>query len=127
MDPWLEGFWRDVHASLLVYARDQLNGELPPDLSASVDGRGPPECGAFRRGRAAPRLQHEPDPIRIPLRRGERDAALDLQLLVDQCYERGRYGRKIDYSKAPEPPLPAEDLAWTRDVLGAAAGAAPPW
>jgi len=39
MNPWLEGFWRDVHASLLVYARDQLNAELPPDLHARVDER----------------------------------------------------------------------------------------
>jgi len=54
--------------------------------------------------------------IRIPLRRGERDAALDLQGLVDQSYERGRYGRKIDYTKPPEPPLPPEDWAWARDI-----------
>ncbi|MBM3834343.1 MAG: DUF4058 family protein [Verrucomicrobia bacterium] len=39
MNPWLGEYWRDVHASLLVYARDQLNGELPPDLNASVDER----------------------------------------------------------------------------------------
>src|SRR4051812_5223362 len=39
MNPWLEESWRDVHASLLVYARDQLNGELPQDLAASVDER----------------------------------------------------------------------------------------
>ena len=39
MNPWLEGFWRDVHASFLVYARDQLNGALPPGLSARVDER----------------------------------------------------------------------------------------
>src|SRR5437773_11473289 len=39
MNPWLEEYWRDVHASLLVYARDQLNAELPPDLHARVDER----------------------------------------------------------------------------------------
>ena len=39
MNPWLEDYWRDVHASLLVYARDQLNDELPPGLSARVDER----------------------------------------------------------------------------------------
>src|SRR5439155_23065339 len=39
MNPWLEEFWRDVHASLLVYARDQLNEELPAGLSARVDER----------------------------------------------------------------------------------------
>jgi len=34
MNPWLQPFWRDVHASFLVYARDQLNAELPPGLQA---------------------------------------------------------------------------------------------
>jgi hypothetical protein len=39
MNPWLERFWRDVHASLVVYAADQLSGRLPSDLAASVDER----------------------------------------------------------------------------------------
>src|SRR2546425_12351663 len=39
MNPWLESFWRDVHASLLVYARDQLNAELPAGMKARVDER----------------------------------------------------------------------------------------
>jgi hypothetical protein len=254
MDPWLEEFWRDVHASLLVYARDQLNGELPPDLTASVDERlvidveeeraraylpdvaitemwdkpsGPAigpggalvqtakpilvdkgeqklrrleiaesgghiitvieflspsnkmesdsrwrwerkrrenlaaglsfvEIDLVRAGswtlpdhdgllrlpantvshvvavtRAGLHWRHEfyacplrerLPVIRIPLRPNEPDAALDLQALVDPSYERGRYGRKIDYSKPPEPPLPPEDLTWARQVLAKTAG-----
>jgi hypothetical protein len=39
MDPWLEDFWRDVHASLVIYARDQLQGRLPTDLRARVEER----------------------------------------------------------------------------------------
>ena len=252
MNPWLEGFWRDVHASLLVYARDELNVELPNDLTASVDERlvidveeeeprtylpdasisqqwgssaGPAigpggvavevaepiivEAGerklrrleiAERSGRLITVIEflspsnkteldhrwrwerkrndnlaaglsfveidlvragswtltdHEglltlpPDrvchavcvtraglpwrhevyrcplrerlpTIRVPLRPGERDAALALQALVDLCYERGRYERKIDYSKPPEPPLPPEEIAWGRQALAAA-------
>ncbi|MBM3834344.1 MAG: DUF4058 family protein [Verrucomicrobia bacterium] len=58
--------------------------------------------------------------IRVPLRRGEGDAALDLQSLVDQSCERGRYGRKINYAKQPEPPLPPEDSSWARDILSKA-------
>jgi hypothetical protein len=34
MNPWLEEFWRDVRAKLLVYACDLLNTELPPGLHA---------------------------------------------------------------------------------------------
>lgn len=254
MNPWLEPYWRDVHASLLVYARDQLNGELPPDLTASVDERlaidveeekprtylpgvaisepwdnpvGPAtgpggaaveaakpilvdrgehklrrleiadstahiitvleflspsnkaefdgrmrwerkrrenlaaglsfvEIDLVRTGswtlpvhdgqlrlpvaqvchvvcvtRAGLRWRHEfyrcplrerLPVIRVPLRPGERDAALDLQELVDQCYDRGRYGRKLDYTKPPESPLPPEDWNWARDVVAASAG-----
>ena len=36
--------------------------------------------------------------IRVPLRRTDLDAALDLQVLIDQCYERGRYASVIDYT-----------------------------
>jgi len=251
MNPWLEEFWRDVHARLLVYAADRLNGELPGNLSASIDERlvidveeeeprtylpdvaigepwdqpsgpalGPggaaveaarpvvvdrgerklrrleivdasghiitvielvsptnksdakhrllwdrkrdetlaagisfveidlvragewalPEhdgllrlpagracyaVAATRAGRAGRHefyvcpLRERLPIIRIPLRRGERDAALDLQSLIDACYERGRYGQKINYGKPPVPPLPSEDAEWTRTILSA--------
>ena len=39
MDPYLEQFWRDVHASLVIYARDALQGRLPGDLRARVEER----------------------------------------------------------------------------------------
>jgi len=59
--------------------------------------------------------------IRVPLRRTDPDVALDLQSLIDQCYERGRYGSAIDYSKPPPPPLPDEEAVWAREVLAARA------
>jgi hypothetical protein len=39
MDPYLEPNWRDVHASLVVYASDALQDQLPPDLRARLDKR----------------------------------------------------------------------------------------
>jgi hypothetical protein len=39
MDPYLERYWRDVHASLVTYARDQLQGRLPTDLIARMEER----------------------------------------------------------------------------------------
>jgi hypothetical protein len=39
MDPYLERFWRDVHASLITYARDQLQDRLPTDLIARIEER----------------------------------------------------------------------------------------
>ena len=39
MDPYLEAHWGDVHQSLAIYARDQLQGRLPNDLRARVQER----------------------------------------------------------------------------------------
>lgn len=39
MDPFLELRWGDVHTSLAVYARDQLQQQLPSDLRARVEER----------------------------------------------------------------------------------------
>lgn len=39
MDPYLESHWGDVHASMIVYARDQIQGLLPPDLRARIEER----------------------------------------------------------------------------------------
>lgn len=39
MDPYLEQHWRDVHQSLVIYARDQLQPNLPDDLKARVEER----------------------------------------------------------------------------------------
>src|SRR3954452_4866707 len=39
MDPYLEQFWGDVHARLVIYACDQLQGLLPRDLRARVEER----------------------------------------------------------------------------------------
>jgi hypothetical protein len=249
MNPWMEEYWRDVHASLLVYARDQLNSELPPGLQARVDerlavdaaeekprtylpdvsisepwdrpagpvlGQGGQAVAAaeptvvdfgqevlrhleivdsrthvitaiellspsnkadaeavlnWRRKRldylhgginmveidllrggawtlpdrsllkptAPGRVDHHAcvtrppwmtrhefyvlplrqrlPAIRVPLRRADPDAALDLQVLIDQCYERGRYDSIIAYRTGPQPPLPDEEAAWAKEVL----------
>jgi hypothetical protein len=37
MDPYLEAHWRDVHASLIIYARDALQGVLPGGLRARAE------------------------------------------------------------------------------------------
>ena len=39
MDPYLQQHWRDVHTSLVIYARDQLQPGLPLHLVARVDER----------------------------------------------------------------------------------------
>jgi hypothetical protein len=37
MDPYLERYWGDIHTSFIVYARNQLNEQLPDDLQARVE------------------------------------------------------------------------------------------
>jgi hypothetical protein len=37
MDPYLEAHWRDVHARLVIYASDALQGALPRGLRARVE------------------------------------------------------------------------------------------
>ena len=37
MDPYLEAHWRDVHARLIIYACDALQGFLPSPLRARVE------------------------------------------------------------------------------------------
>ena len=39
MDPYLEAHWRDIHARLITYASDALQGVLPRSLRAHVEER----------------------------------------------------------------------------------------
>src|SRR5262245_19121593 len=39
MDPYLEAHWRNVHARLIIYACDALQGVLPGSLRARVEER----------------------------------------------------------------------------------------
>src|SRR5262249_51489900 len=39
MDPYLEAHWRDIHARLVIYASDALQGVLPRGLRARVEER----------------------------------------------------------------------------------------
>jgi hypothetical protein len=39
MDPYLERHWRDIHASIIIYARDQLEEVLPRPFVARVEER----------------------------------------------------------------------------------------
>lgn len=57
--------------------------------------------------------------VRIPLRPSDRDVTLDLQSLIDQCYDRGRYWM-MDYSSDPVPQLSLPDAQWADELLRAA-------
>ncbi|MFM9965811.1 MAG: DUF4058 family protein [Planctomycetaceae bacterium] len=55
--------------------------------------------------------------IPIPLRPSDRDVLLELQPLIDQIYDNGRYDEDIDYSEPLEPPLAAEEAEWVASIL----------
>ena len=54
--------------------------------------------------------------IRIPLRPADRDALLDIQAILDQCYRNGGYD-DIDYRGEPDPPLTTADASWADALL----------
>lgn len=54
--------------------------------------------------------------IKIPLRSEDQDVRLDLQVLVDQAYARGRYDF-LDYTQPPEPPLGERDGPVAAELL----------
>lgn len=56
--------------------------------------------------------------IRVPLRSTDADVPLDLQALVNQCHERGRY-HLLNYRQTLNPPLSSEDAAWVEKLLRA--------
>lgn len=56
--------------------------------------------------------------VPVPLRPSDADAVLQLQLLLDDCYRRGRYDT-LDYRQAALPRLDAEDAAWSDALLRA--------
>jgi hypothetical protein len=44
---------------------------------------------------------------------------LELQPLIDRCYQTGRYWL-LDYRRDPEPPVALEDVPWVDERLRAA-------
>ena len=62
-----------------------------------------------------PLRQPLPD-ISVPLRRTDKDVLLQIQVLIDQCYQDGRYWR-TDYSQALRPRLSELDASWAETLL----------
>jgi hypothetical protein len=62
------------------------------------------------------RLRDRLPGFRIPLRPADKDVVLDLQALVDLCYENGGYDT-VDYRAEPDPPLAPDDARWADALL----------
>jgi Protein of unknown function (DUF4058) len=55
--------------------------------------------------------------IAIPLRQTDRDVPLDVQSVLDECCEEGRYVADVDYRQELDPPLNSEDAQWADSLL----------
>jgi hypothetical protein len=69
---------------------------------------------------AAPiRMRDRLPAIGIPLDPDVPPVTVDLQPLLDRCYDTGRYGDEVRYDRPCDPPLTAEQQAWAEGVLRA--------
>lgn len=92
--------------------------EMPPDR------RGPYRISVVRGGTGRAEvykvtLRERLPAIRIPLRPTDPDAALDLQPLLDRCYDIGAYEATVNYRVDPVPLLQGEDAVWADELLRA--------
>ena len=55
--------------------------------------------------------------VRVPLEAGTPDALLDLQAVLDRCYDEANYGGELDYTTEPIPPLRSDDAQWADALL----------
>jgi hypothetical protein len=62
------------------------------------------------------RLRERLPIVRVPLRPTDADVTVDLQPLIDQCHERGRY-HLLNYRLDLDPPLSPEDAVWADQIL----------
>ncbi|MCS6858695.1 MAG: DUF4058 family protein [Abditibacteriales bacterium] len=58
--------------------------------------------------------------IPVPLAEGDPEVGLDLQSVFNTVYDRAGYDYSLDYRRPLEPPLREADIAWVKQVLGAA-------
>src|SRR6266446_561390 len=57
MDPWLELHWRDVHSSLIIYIRNQIQRQLPEPLVARAEEDVMVDIDEHPAGRVRPDVQ----------------------------------------------------------------------
>jgi hypothetical protein len=97
---------------------------LAAPLDRIPEGERTPYAACVRRGWKLLEVEYYRIPlrqrlpaIRIPLRREDRDVPLDLQAILDQSCEEGRYIEEIDYREEPDPPLDPDEARWADALL----------
>ncbi|NEP20338.1 MAG: DUF4058 family protein [Leptolyngbya sp. SIO4C1] len=101
-----------------LVAVDLLRGGKPMPVIGEADGvyrvlvsrgyqRSEAELYAFGLKDALPA-------IRIPLRPGEAEPEINLQVILDDVYDRARFDLVIDYAQPLRPALSAEGMTWMK-------------
>jgi hypothetical protein len=62
-------------------------------------------------------LQERLPRIEVPLAGDDKGVVIELQPILDCCYESGRYEIRLDYDKECPPPLSPENAKWVDEVL----------
>jgi hypothetical protein len=66
------------------------------------------------------RLRERLPKIRVPLAEGDPDVILELQMVVENVFEAGCYGDRLNYDAPCRPPLSSEDQEWANERIQAA-------
>jgi len=97
-----------------VALSEEGRAELPPHRYLICVRRGPErrrfEVYPIPLSRRLPRM-------RIPLKEPDPDVVLDVQAVLDRCYDNGGYADLIDYRRPPSAPLSPEEAAWVDGLL----------
>jgi Protein of unknown function (DUF4058) len=87
------------------------------------EGHRTPYAACVRRGWSLLQFEYYRLPLRerlpafrIPLRQSDQDVPLDLQAVIDQCYQSALYD-DIDYHEDADPPLTGDDAQWADAML----------
>ncbi|MHC5936896.1 DUF4058 family protein [Nostoc sp.] len=62
-------------------------------------------------------LQEQIPAFLLPIRRGDTEPLVDLQILLHGVYERAGFDLAIDYTREPVPSLGEVDAAWVYELL----------
>jgi hypothetical protein len=103
---------------------DLLRGGLPMAVAGAGNGHEVHYRILVSREERRPKADLLPFTVRhaipdfpLPLRRGDEDVVVPMNLLLHGLYDRAGYDLRIDYGGDPEPPLKGDDVAWAEALL----------
>jgi len=104
---------------VLAVSEAQVRGRFAYDYLISVNRAAEPRS----RFEVYPRTVRQPLPrIRVPLAGDDPDVKLDIRAALEQTYDAGSYGERIDYHAPCEPPLERDDQTWADGLISSSEG-----